>query len=180
MSTDHSKLAKIVLASAMATDAERELAAEVLRLRIVNQKLEFTNSQLESQHKFALESWQQAVKRSGKLSADLEHSKVELARATTAAAIAAEPSVVIELTPDDQKTRLAPYTAVLDKKLARGTGSVEGFAENSKTVVVQRRPPPLPAAAYAMPPTMKFTPPRRRATTVRPTSERAISAAEKR
>lgn len=57
-----------------ATPRERALAKEVLRLR-------HECKRLQSQHDFAFASWQQAVKRSGRLSAELEASTI--ARAQT-------------------------------------------------------------------------------------------------
>lgn len=69
------------------TERERVLERE-------NRRLLAENARLRSQHDFAFRSWQEAVKRSGRLSADLEASRiptVELARGTGAVASPARP-----------------------------------------------------------------------------------------
>lgn len=78
------------------------------------------NKRLKLEHAFAFESWQQAIKRSGRLSADLSYAKTCIARLTT----------------DDVKTRVAPYRTIVTN------------LDSQKTIVVKRVPPPIPLAAY--------------------------------
>lgn len=70
------------------------LIADNARLRRENERLKEENKRLKAEHAFAFRSWQQAIKRSGRLSADLEE-----ARET-----------------NEAKTRVAPYKTIVSRK----------------------------------------------------------------
>lgn len=72
-----------------------EKLVEELRRKV--QQLTLRNAQLQSQHDFAMASWQRAVKRAGLLSTELE----ELRRGPT------------EFRAEGTPTTVAPYTPIL-------------------------------------------------------------------